>query len=319
MSIETYPIVPCTGNNDPSRSRRKYHRRSGWHSMPLLCSSMRITIAATFLLLQFSLVASQHPSSTPQAGRQCSCSPLTYKWILNFTNPCPPADVAIGPKTGIDELFCDTYFDTKHHANVTDDSLTPVIISSILLLELDDSGLGAFLMEPNASLVDGDVIEFTSDTKDDPDYITQRFLAEIIGMNAAGESVALSVKFILSNTCGQPPFMVGDSIGWLTYGPDVPFRPNTCDSPTPSPSTSIPTITPTSIPTITPTKSKKSKKSKTKSSKSKKSKTKSSKSKKSKTKSSKSKKSKTNSKTKSKKSTKVKKSKASKDKKLRGL
>lgn len=198
MSIEKYPIQN-TGNIPP-RSRK------GW-SVPL--RNIPIMIAAIFFPIKFSLAVSE------QAGG-CSCSPLIYRWNLNFTNPCSSANVAVGPDNGIDDLYCVVDVDTL--TNITADSSIPVMISSVLILERDEGGrLGSFVMNPDTSIIDGNVIEFESATKNNPSFISTNFVAEITGLNDAQEIVTLSIQFNFTNICGEPPFLVGDSIGWLSY------------------------------------------------------------------------------------------------------
>jgi len=205
MSIEKYHIQN-TGNA-PSRSRK------GWY-IPL--RNIPIMIAATFFQIKL-------------AGG-CSCSPLKYRWYLNFTNPCSPANVAVGPDNGIADLYCavdvDVDVDVETSTSITANSSIPIMISSVLIFERDEErGLGRFETYSNASLTDGDVIEFESDTNSIPDFISTNFVAEISGFNDADEIVTLSIQFNFTNICNKPPFLVGDSIGWLVYGPDVPARP----------------------------------------------------------------------------------------------
>jgi len=243
MSIEKYPIR-YTGSN-PLSPRGKRSRK-GWY-MPLM-------VAATLIFLKPSLGVSQ------QVG--CSCTPLEYRWILNFTNPCPTANIA--PNAGMKVPFCSIDVDTTR--NVFDS--VPVVVSSYLFVELD----GGSISRNNVSLTDGDVIELVSTTMARPRYISKRFLVEITGRNAADEKVELSVFVTFTNICEQPPFLLGDSIGWITYGPDVVFRSKTCfpsshsTSPSLSPSITNPYASPTRAPrhqpSRTPTTSKKSKKSK---------------------------------------------------------
>lgn len=178
-------------------------------------------IAATVFSLKFRLAVSLELRVSQETGEYeldvsrdtglCSCSPLKYRWILNFTNPCPPANVSVGPNTGINDLCCD--IDVNSTSNSTLDSI-PVMVSSFILFELNS---GSVVRDDNTSLIDGDVIEFTSATNDEPDFISQGYFAEIIGRNAADERVDLSVLVDFTNICGQPPFQVGDSIGWITY------------------------------------------------------------------------------------------------------
>jgi len=180
-------------------------------------------IIAALIFNQVSTVVSQQ--------NECSCTPLKYTWILNLTNPCLPSNIAIGPTTGIEEIFCfvdiDTKFDTLDDSdknNMTRDG-TLVMISSYLFVELND---GNIVDENQTSLIDGNMIEFVSDTTDRPDFVSEGFFAEIIGKNAADEKVELSILIQFTNICGRLPFQEGDRIGWLTYGADTVFREETC-------------------------------------------------------------------------------------------
>jgi len=212
---------------------------------------MPLMVAATLIFLKPSLGVSQ------QVG--CSCTPLEYRWTLNFTNPCPTTNIA--PNAGMKVPFCSIDVDTTR--NIFD--IIPVVLSSYLFVELDG---GSISRNNNVSLTDGDVIELVSTTMTRPSYISRSFLAEIIGRNAADEKVELTVFIPFTNICEQPPFLLGDSIGWITYGPDVVFRSETCfpSSRNPSPGNRSPidrlSTIPLPTPYASPTKAKKLKKSK---------------------------------------------------------
>jgi len=165
---------------------------------------------------------------------ECSCTPLEYKWILNFTNPCLSSEITVGSNTGIEDIFCSIDVDSNQLGRVSaydnseiSDAVdgTPVMISSYLLVELND---GNILDEKNITLIDGNIIKFVSDTTERPALVSKGFLAEIIGKNAADEKVELSILIHFTNICRTLPFQEGDRIGWLTYGEDTQFRDKTC-------------------------------------------------------------------------------------------
>lgn len=128
----------------------------------------------------------------PQANSQkteCSCTPLKYRWILNLTNPCPP--LFQKNSRGIKDLFCFVDVDVDETDDIEIDE-TPVDVSSYILIELrtDPDKVDE---KYNLTLSDGDPILFESRTLTVEDYISEAFSAEIVGVNAAGYQVKLSV------------------------------------------------------------------------------------------------------------------------------
>lgn len=175
----------------------------------------------------------------------CSCSPLTFRWELDFSASCPPPDLDIGPKFGVRKVFCDTDSES--------DDITPVVISSYQLIELSRTLQPINKKEvDNVALTEGDVIEFTSITATQPGEISGGFQAEIIGLNSNMEEISLSWIVQYTNLCEEMVFEEGDGIGWLIFSStSTPPRAKTCQFPSLRPS-GTPTSNPTKMPTRSP-------------------------------------------------------------------
>jgi len=247
MGIEKYPIQQTHIDNAPSRPLRKSSRK-GW------CLSLKIiylTIVVTVFFLK--------PLPAVSENIRCSCTPLKFRWNLNFTNPCPTANIA--PNRGVKAPFCDIDVDVSTTRNVVDS--IPVVVTSYLLVELDAGSAGSIERNNNASLKDGHAIEFVSATMANQHYISRGLFIEIVGRNALDEKVELSISIDFTNICEQPPFLFGDSIGWITYAYDQNpvFRPETCFRFPAKPPTRAPTHQPSRTKTKRSNKKKVSKKS----------------------------------------------------------
>ena len=162
------------------------------------------------------LLLSWAPAAIAQNGvNVCSCTPLIYRWVLDFQGICPPANVRIGAGssiTGIKEVSCNTFA----QSGVSD--LTPVNITRYEILELN-RGLQTQkgVIRSDLSLKEGDVISFNSESVADPSFISGGLQAELRALNAEGEEIILFFLVRFTNKCGEEPFETGDSIGWMKF------------------------------------------------------------------------------------------------------
>ena len=145
----------------------------------------------------------------------CSCSPLVYKWELNFSGECPPANVNIGTSdsiTGIKEATCNTFA----QVGVTD--LVPVNVTRYEILELTRGlEIEKGIVRTELNLQDGDAISFNSESVVNPSFISGGLQAELRGINAQGEEIILFFIVRFTNKCGEPPFEREDSFGWMKF------------------------------------------------------------------------------------------------------
>jgi len=229
-------INPCTihqmnKNNIISSQSWKKRRRF------IYINPSFITIAA-LSFLGFSHAMSQ------QTG--CSCTPLNYKWVLNFTNPCQPSNLETKLNKGIEDIFC--FVNSGDSVDVT-----PVKVTSYILIELRTNP--EKVLRNETTLFDGDTIEFESLAATQKDFVAENFFAEVSGFNAAGERVDLGIFIEFTNICEAPPFQVGDSLGWLTLDDAEPFRIETCFPSLPFPPSLSPSSSPTNLPSLSPSSS----------------------------------------------------------------
>ncbi len=175
-------------------------KQTSWSKRLFICF-----IQGLFFLTLGELIASQ----------ECSCTPLVYKWRLNFTEFCNGyLNIDQGPGTGIDSAFCK--IDAPIGSNATD--LTPITVTSTQIIELDRDLLALKIQSfKDLNLADGSRIEFTSYTAANADDYTGGIQAELIGFNAQLQSVRLRWSVRYSNLCEVRPYSVGDSLGWMVY------------------------------------------------------------------------------------------------------
>lgn len=183
----------------------------------------------------------------------CSCAPLVYRWKIDFTLSCPPVGLDIGPGKGITNVDCDVV-----GGDVSVSDLQPIKITSYQLSELD-MNLQIFKSEAaqKLSLMNGDIVEFTSETALDPTFYSGGLQAIVDAENELGQYIRLTWILVFSNICEIEPFLPGQSIGWLTV--DDAFdkaSDSTCQQQSLTPSfspTNLPTQRPSKLPTKRPT------------------------------------------------------------------
>ena len=143
--------------------------------------------------------------SQNETDRQCSCTPLVYKWKLNFAKTCPPPNINLGEFAGISDAFC----------KVTGVG-PPIQVVSYQIIELDQS-LVPIKVEArsNLALGDGDVIGFSSLTAVEPAVISGGLQATLDAINSDLEEIKLEWIVRFSNLCEVYPFQYGDNLGWM--------------------------------------------------------------------------------------------------------
>ena len=160
---------------------------------------------------------------TSDDAKKCSCSPLSYQWVLNFTQTCSPSSVIsqieVGNGTGISDAFCTV---KSEGANTLVIDFRPVLVTSYQIIELD-SDLAPIKVEAenNIALKDGNKISFESITTDFSDEISGGLQAHVNAINKENQTIELSWIIRYSNMCGVLPFSPGDFLGWMTFLPDV--------------------------------------------------------------------------------------------------
>mmetsp|Transcript_3456 Transcript_3456/g.5101 ORF Transcript_3456/g.5101 Transcript_3456/m.5101 type:complete len:427 (-) Transcript_3456:143-1423(-) len=197
----------------------------------------------------------------------CSCSPLIYKWTLDFTRNCASTELSlgIGSITGLASIECDITM-----VNTTDPiDLVPVALTSYELIELSTDRLAPVKINSETDLYfqDGQHLALTSETAANPSLVSGGVKATIGAVNLAGHGIELSWLIRYTNVCEAKPFEVGDSIGWAVLNKDtVAARDHTCILPSASPSfiqsesptrtanpSHLPSEIPSSISSVNPT------------------------------------------------------------------
>ncbi|KAG7351231.1 filamentous hemagglutinin family outer membrane protein [Nitzschia inconspicua] len=181
--------------------------------------------------------------------RVCGCSPQTFTFNLDFSLTCPPTNITSGG--GVAAVSC-----IVSPFGASSDDLTPIVVESISVLELDQSN--SVLVEERiaGNLLDGDTFTYTS-VMDKTESITSlEQIPKAIQLNLNGrnmDGVVLLNVFIItySNECGVVPVINDEySAGWVIFTEHGEIESEFC--PTPQP-TQQPTVTPTNDPTFTPT------------------------------------------------------------------
>jgi hypothetical protein len=97
--------------------------------------------------------------------------------------------------------------------------MTPVLVREYGIIELNDS-LRPIIAEhhTNLSLIQGDVINYTSVAVTDPNVKLGGISVKLVGTNALGEEVSLlwTVEY-KNSTSNAIVFCPGNSIGWTNF------------------------------------------------------------------------------------------------------
>lgn len=186
--------------------------------------------------------------STSHAQDLCSCTPLVYKWRLDFDLFCPPANVTSdetnAENAGIRDVFCQIV--SGGGSNTTD--FKPISIISYQIIELSQNLTPIKVNNrDNINLTDGDIITFNSITAVQPEEISGGLQASVNAINMNLEPIRLEWLVRYSNICEKLPYEFGNSVGWMVYESGPLSRPYTC-----FPSSIIPSGSPTSVPSEGP-------------------------------------------------------------------
>ena len=148
---------------------------------------------------------------------QCSCTPLKYRWKLNFNATCPPENVSFGSGTGINGVVCriNGGLDPR-----------PVVLTSVQVLEFDNTPLSVkkSMTWSDASFTDGHVIEFDSVTMNNTSFISWGLSVIVEGLNANDDQVMMEWIVSNSNLCDIEPYKNGDSLGWFIFVSTLPYQ-----------------------------------------------------------------------------------------------
>jgi hypothetical protein len=145
----------------------------------------------------------------------CSCTPLIYEWKLDFNKTCSPRNVTVGPNEGIMNVFCSIEAATKSNTTVAVD-LKPVKVIEYQIIELNLELLPLKSESAkNVSLMDGDLITFSSLTAVDPSQYSGGFQVSLLAVNSVLQDIVLEWLVRYSNLCEKIPYSIGDSIGWM--------------------------------------------------------------------------------------------------------
>jgi len=140
----------------------------------------------------------------------CSCSPLVYKWTLDFTRTCASSSVSSGTSgsKGVASVECDI--------NMVNDEdpidMVPVTVTSFEIIEFGSNRLAPVKIESEGdlSLEDGRRLALTSETAVDTSLVTGGIKATASAVNAAGHGIKLNWFIRYSNLCEVKPFESGD-------------------------------------------------------------------------------------------------------------
>jgi hypothetical protein len=191
----------------------------------------------------------------------CGCSPFTFQFNLDFTRTCPPTNITRG-----DALERTSCIVSPFGAPTTD--LSPIVVESISILELDQSNNVIVEVLIDGNLMDGTSFSYTSILADPDDITSEQQIPKALQMTLNGrnqDGIILLNVFIITytNRCGYFPVVQdGESAGWVVFtqveNPSFQYCPTLAPSVFPSESptqqpTPRPTLNPTRRPTLIPT------------------------------------------------------------------
>jgi hypothetical protein len=185
--------------------KKKQTPLSNFHLLNLIASIM-LSLHQILLTILIKIVVSQEPDGS------CSCTPLVYKWKLDFTQSCPPADITVGNGAGVKDAFCTV----KNGSNLTD--LKPVSVTRYQIIELGQDLTPIKVKEESMiTLKDGDEISFSSITGAQPSVVSGGLQVHMDGLNSADEKIVLEWIVRYSNLCEVYPYSDGNSLGWMEF------------------------------------------------------------------------------------------------------
>ncbi len=153
---------------------------------------------------------SQIPSSNPSV-KLCSCTPLVYRWKMNFSTVGCPHRVS-NQKGIVGTMFCRWFHDRDQERPHMD--LKPNVITKLTMRELNPAKEVINEYTHDGILHDGDEFQYESVTK--AGQVTGYLTGRIIAINDPGE-FGLDFRLRFSNICEEEPFQIGDTIGYLEF------------------------------------------------------------------------------------------------------
>jgi hypothetical protein len=162
----------------------------------------------------------------------CSCTPLVYKWKVDFSqtcdyntvgNPSGPIGTIIGPGQGAEFATCGLYAETGFGGEVDEStSMVPVSIIGYQFIELGQNlqRIKEVASEHDENFVpfaDGEILTFDSQFLIDDSEIPRGFIVFLFAKNVDGIQIELQWMVRYSNLCEIPPFEDGDSLGWMVF------------------------------------------------------------------------------------------------------
>lgn len=182
-------------------------------SPSMRASTFRPAAPFAGLLLQALIGLSVAPVGAQIGTDLCACSPAVYTFELIFGATCADTNVT---GLGIENSDC---FVAPVGADPDVVDFTPVAVTAIDILELDQT-LVPFAFTPlRGSFRNGDTFTYTSVVATDPnlpdDRIPAGFQMNLLGVNGIDQNIQNVWIITFTNECGVfPIFSVGEQIGW---------------------------------------------------------------------------------------------------------
>jgi hypothetical protein len=148
----------------------------------------------------------------------CGCSASTYILVLDFSLSCPPTNIDIAVGSGVAALSC---LIAPFGAPTT--NLTPVVLDSVSILELDQNFNVLVEEIINGELVNGDSFSYSSIVNNREDMTNIQNIPSELQLNLSGrneDGVMIMNVFVIrfSNSCGVTPVIQdGESAGWVIF------------------------------------------------------------------------------------------------------
>lgn len=159
-------------------------------------------------------------SAVAQIGTDiCACQPSQFTMTLNFGLECDDRDIDESLLEGVEETACSVE-DAISQTDPTDPF--PVLVSRIVIIELDEAFQSVKTQEYTDTLVNGSEIVFISSTATSESVTTlnipRGLQVQIYGVNAADEPLLNNYVVLFNQTCSVYPILTsGKQIGWTVY------------------------------------------------------------------------------------------------------
>ena len=145
----------------------------------------------------------------------CACSPSVYEFTLDFFLTCLDTNIE---GQGILEFDCTV--SATEGGTATD--LTPVAVSSIDILELDQDLAPLVSTTRFVNFRNGDIFNYTSIIANPSDInatsVPKGFQLSIVGRNVVDESLLMIWIITFTNNCDSFPILFkGERIGWTIF------------------------------------------------------------------------------------------------------